>query len=281
MERLEPIGRDAYHYGYGSDEEDAPRSNARDRERNEVDHNANYCTALPLGTADFSEFDTEMENELNSLYRPLEPRIIRSSKAQSDQADIGQNNLDLNLSDEFTLSDEEFLIEQGMKTDEPDNLLYNPTDDDDNQMWIDDHRRSYQPRSSCRKPLPKSDAVLNCPACMALLCLDCQRHVEYSSQYRAMFVQNCTVKMNECLIVQPGASKKRRKEKPKRNSSPSVGKKKFRRSIKREHADSSSDEEDERKNRFHPVFCQSCGTEVAVFDSDGVYHFFNVLASYA
>ena len=25
--------------------------------------------------------------------------------------------------------------------------------------------------------LPKSDAVLNCPACMTTLCLDCQRYI--------------------------------------------------------------------------------------------------------
>ncbi|CDW56679.1 E2F associated phosphoprotein [Trichuris trichiura] len=285
MKRLEPIGRDAYHYGYGSDEEEAPRS-SRDREENEVDYNGNYRAVSSAGAADFSEFDAEMQNELNSLYQPLESRVIRSSNASGNQADTDQNNLDLNLSDEFTLSDEEFLVEQGMKSDEPDNLLYNPTDDEDNQMWIDDHRRSYQPRNSCKRPLPKSDAVLNCPACMALLCLDCQRHVEYSSQYRAMFVENCTVKLNECLTVQPGTRKKKRRKwqrKHTNSSSAELGNPEegLRSNVRRENADSSSDEDNERKNQFHPVFCQICGTEVAVFDCDGIYHFFNVLASYA
>jgi len=32
---------------------------------------------------------------------------------------------------------------------------------------------------------------------------------------------------------------------------------------------------------FHPVMCQVCKTEVGVYDSDEVYHFFNVLSSYA
>ena len=32
---------------------------------------------------------------------------------------------------------------------------------------------------------------------------------------------------------------------------------------------------------YHPVRCAECKTEVGVFDSDEVYHFYNVLASYA
>lgn len=30
---------------------------------------------------------------------------------------------------------------------------------------------------------------------------------------------------------------------------------------------------------FHPVHCSVCDTEVAAFDKDEVYHFFNILAS--
>lgn len=32
---------------------------------------------------------------------------------------------------------------------------------------------------------------------------------------------------------------------------------------------------------FYPVICCVCKTEVAVYDSEEVYHFFNTLASYA
>jgi hypothetical protein len=32
---------------------------------------------------------------------------------------------------------------------------------------------------------------------------------------------------------------------------------------------------------FHPVRCSVCNTEVGVYDKDEVYHFFNVLSSYA
>lgn len=31
---------------------------------------------------------------------------------------------------------------------------------------------------------------------------------------------------------------------------------------------------------YHPVQCSECSTEVAVFDKDEVYHFFNILASH-
>ena len=32
---------------------------------------------------------------------------------------------------------------------------------------------------------------------------------------------------------------------------------------------------------YHPVVCTVCNSEVGVYDSDEVYHFFNVLASHA
>ena len=64
--------------------------------------------------------------------------------------------------------------------------------DDDDQRWINRQRRSYQPAAAAAaavrttRQLPSSDAVLNCPACMSLLCLDCQRsaHIRH---YRCHF----------------------------------------------------------------------------------------------
>jgi len=38
-----------------------------------------------------------------------------------------------------------------------------------------------------------SDAVLSCPCCFHILCMDCQRHEKYSNQYRAMFVIDIAV----------------------------------------------------------------------------------------
>lgn len=94
-----------------------------------------------------------------------------------------------------------------------DELLYDPDEDDRDQAWVDARRRRWvqvhlfhippglfcfcghtDARVLCRyngrnravasgsKPhpqqaqaLPSSDAILNCPACMTTLCLDCQR----------------------------------------------------------------------------------------------------------
>jgi len=61
-----------------------------------------------------------------------------------------------------------------------DDLLYDPEMDNDDERWINCQRRRYQPKTVqagdvASQRLPNSDAVLNCPACMSLLCLDCQR----------------------------------------------------------------------------------------------------------
>lgn len=67
-----------------------------------------------------------------------------------------------------------------------DDLLYDPKMDDEDQLWVDTQR---QKQHGCSGPvgtdsskgrrkknvIPSSDAVLDCPACMTTLCLDCQR----------------------------------------------------------------------------------------------------------
>ncbi|KAK7086912.1 hypothetical protein SK128_008835 [Halocaridina rubra] len=98
-----------------------------------------------------------------------------------------------------------------------DELFYDPHMDDRNQAWMDKMRRSYQVCSNKRsgtsqakqKPLPESDAVLNCPACLTMLCMDCQRHEIYHNQYRAMFVFNCVVNRSEVLKFQKKNQKKK------------------------------------------------------------------------
>jgi len=139
-------------------------------------------------------------------------------------------------------------------------LFYDPDMDDDDERWVDAKRRSYifpsdkkGNKKSNLKPLPNSDAVLNCPACLSLLCLDCQRHDVYKSQYRAMFVSNCTVIMNETLKYP--TKKKRPKKQVEVVAVP-------------------------KDDVYNPVRCSICNTEVAVYDADEIYHFFNVLASY-
>lgn len=141
-----------------------------------------------------------------------------------------------------------------------DELLYDPDMDDDDEKWINEKRRAYifpcnkseNPNDKV-KPLPNSDAVLNCPACLSLLCLDCQRHEIYKSQYRAMFVSNCNIISNEILKY---PNKKKLAKKRRDDTKSDIG------------------------DAYNPVRCSVCNTEVAVYDKDEIYHFFNVLASY-
>lgn len=161
-----------------------------------------------------------------------------------------------------------------------DELLYDPDEDDRDQAWVDARRRRYsrkrpaagsrsQPRQS--QGLPNSDAILNCPACMTTLCLDCQRHDKYRTQYRAMFVMNCSVKRDEVLRYKTEQEKKQRNRKRRRGQK----------------TESAVDEAPaptpagmDADEVYHPVQCTECCTEVAVFDKDEVYHFFNILASH-
>ena len=97
-----------------------------------------------------------------------------------------------------------------------------------------------------------------------------------------MFVFNCTVNFEETLKIPEGVDKKELK-KTKWKS----------RKRKQEQADSevasgsapSSEKPDESESSivgddFHPVTCTACGTRVAVYDKDEIYHFFHVLASH-
>ncbi|XP_072292280.1 E2F-associated phosphoprotein isoform X2 [Eucyclogobius newberryi] len=163
-----------------------------------------------------------------------------------------------------------------------DELLYDPDEDDRDQAWVDRKRRRYQSR---RRPpagggvaLSRSDAVLNCPACMTTLCLDCQRHEKYQTQYRAMFVMNCTVKKDEVLRykAQPDPRKFRNRRKRKApGTKPGLD--------QGPHGDQGLPQRPEGLDSdevYHPVQCSECSTEVAVFDKEEVYHFFNILASH-
>ncbi|XP_038073173.1 E2F-associated phosphoprotein-like [Patiria miniata] len=177
-----------------------------------------------------------------------------------------------------------------------DELLYDPEIDDKNQEWVDRQRGRYYPSHSTQGSsgsqtsdqggsedgegaskeagIPKSDAVLNCPACLTTLCLDCQRHELYTHQYRAMFVLNCSIVRSERLtytVPQKAGRKKWRKKQRKMQLD--------RVDETGEAGASSSLSETNQKEYFHPVRCSKCNTEVAVYDNDEVFHFFNVLTS--
>lgn len=85
------------------------------------------------------------------------------------------------------------------------------------------------------------------------------RHETYSNQYRAMFVLNCKIMMDEVLRYKPKHDRKSRKRRRDRVPATVEGL--------------------EAAEVYHPVRCSVCNTEVAVYDHDEVFHFFSVLAS--
>lgn len=58
--------------------------------------------------------------------------------------------------------------------------FYDPELDEVDERWVDSRRQGRQ-----------SDAVLSCPGCLSTVCLECQAHVQYEHQFRAVDVINC------------------------------------------------------------------------------------------
>ncbi|KAF1375239.1 hypothetical protein PFLUV_G00237490 [Perca fluviatilis] len=241
------------------------------------------------------EFEKEMEAELSSTIKTLEgtwaPSTAADTTARGGSSGPGPPNPQM--------YDEVYFDSDSEGEDAPsssagrrrrqrviltnDELLYDPDKDDRDQAWVDARRRRYevrkrpaagsrsQPRQS--QSLPSSDAVLNCPACMTTLCLDCQRHEKYRTQYRAMFVMNCAVKKDEVLRYKTQQEVKPKKNKRKRRAGPTP---ETAMDVTPDPAPAGMDADEV----YHPVQCTECSTEVAVFDKDEVYHFFNILASH-
>ncbi|XP_022620428.1 E2F-associated phosphoprotein isoform X1 [Seriola dumerili] len=244
------------------------------------------------------EFEKEMEAELSSTIRTMEGTWAPSGTAETSGGGGaagggggGPGLLNPRMYDNIYFdSDSEGEDTPSSSTGQRrrqriiptnDELLYDPDEDDRDQAWVDARRRQYNSRkrpagafrSQSRRTqgLPSSDAVLNCPACMTTLCLDCQRHEKYRTQYRAMFVMNCTVKRDEVLRYKTQQEKKQRNRKRRRGQKTETP---------ANEAPDPSPAGMDADEVYHPVQCSECSTEVAVFDKEEVYHFFNILASH-
>eukprot|EP01111_Echinosteliopsis_oligospora_P014105 TRINITY_DN5236_c0_g1_i3.p1 TRINITY_DN5236_c0_g1~~TRINITY_DN5236_c0_g1_i3.p1 ORF type:complete len:207 (-),score=74.35 TRINITY_DN5236_c0_g1_i3:104-724(-) len=198
---------------------------------------------------------------------------------------------------EFNEMDEE----ENTDRKDDDELLYNNDEDDKNEAWVTSHIRHGNVRSE-----QTSDGVLHCPCCFTPLCYDCQRHFSYKNQFRAMFVINCEVQKDQVLRFPMPPSSKNNNSKArgrKRGGGGGRGKKPHPDSSLSTHPlpnssndvqhgdgdgdgdermqDDDDDDKDKSKDDeiYNPVKCTGCGTEVAVYDKDEVYHFFNVFAS--
>ncbi|CAO3600744.1 unnamed protein product [Absidia cylindrospora] len=137
-----------------------------------------------------------------------------------------------------------------------DHLLYDPLGDEKDEAWVAEQINKAVPKGSQTKDsVARTDAILSCPMCFSPLCFSCQRHENYSNQFRAMFVTNCQVNNKERYRYAATSSSSRNKT---------------------EAMDEAAPDQDEA---YYVVKCETCDTHVAMMDEDEVYHFFNVIAN--
>ncbi|CAE7775014.1 Eapp [Symbiodinium pilosum] len=74
--------------------------------------------------------------------------------------------------------------------------LHDPDADDQDEKWVAD--QLLQPDTSNVKT---TDAVLNCPGCFTPVCYQCQRHEQFTRQWRASEVRNCIVDKSAALSM--------------------------------------------------------------------------------
>ncbi|XP_040825305.1 E2F-associated phosphoprotein isoform X3 [Ochotona curzoniae] len=189
------------------------------------------------------EFEKEMEAELNSTIKTMEDKLSSLGTGSSSGSGKGGAVVTKYYDDVYFDSDSEEEDRAAGETKKKkkkryriptnDELLYDPEKDNRDQAWVDAQRRG---------------------------------HESYKTQYRAMFVMNCSVNKEEVLRYKAPENRKKWR-----------GRKKMRSNQE----DAVQQVETDVEETYHPVLCSECSTEVAVFDKDEVFHFFNVLASHS
>ena len=110
-----------------------------------------------------------------------------------------------------------------------------------------------------------SDAVLSCPCCFNIVCMDCQRHTKYTNQFRAMFVMGVTVDWHARLIY----DEKQQALIPK----PDIPKEQVPEEEEGEYPKNEPGE-------YFSVLCLNCHTQVAALDmNEELYYFHGCLES--
>eukprot|EP01116_Phalansterium_solitarium_P011400 TRINITY_DN27062_c0_g1_i1.p1 TRINITY_DN27062_c0_g1~~TRINITY_DN27062_c0_g1_i1.p1 ORF type:complete len:242 (+),score=45.21 TRINITY_DN27062_c0_g1_i1:63-788(+) len=200
---------------------------------------------------------------------------------------------------------EEAADDKGRKPPKDEDPLYNDIGDDADAQWVEAELLAHMGKGAKR-----SDAVLNCPCCFALLSIDCQRHETYVNQFRAMFVRNCKVYRDRELRYRrqdPAqlSNRQRKKLHARQSRLAKKQKKAAQQSAGQAPMDDDGDDDDdadesanqaphglrpyelvdnimvEDEPQFYseiylPVHCARCDTEVGVFESD-VYHFYHTV----
>lgn len=86
-----------------------------------------------------------------------------------------------------------------------------------------------------------------------------------------MFVMNCSVDFSQRLKF-PKHQQQKNKSKKRKRKDETQGEEEAEQTLAAGGAPGES---------YHPVKCEQCNTEVAVYDQEEVFHFFNVLASHS
>jgi hypothetical protein len=121
-----------------------------------------------------------------------------------------------------------------------------------------------------------SDAVLSCPCCFNIVCMDCQRHQRYPNQFRAMFVMGITVDWQSKLIYDEVRQVLVPKPPQPTNEVPSDTL-----PVLNDSGEPVNNHMNHYvKGEYFPVLCQNCGTQVASLDMvEEIYHFHGCLES--
>ena len=137
-----------------------------------------------------------------------------------------------------------------------------------------------------------SDAVLSCPCCFTIVCMDCQQHERYDNLYRAMFVQSIAVRW-DCRL-RYDESKRLLVPVPQQLQPQELRLDNLLAKNKNSNGSSSSGsccvvegeskslprDDDANETIYYTVCCANCHTVVASLDmNDEVYYFANCLTS--
>uniref|UniRef100_A0A2I3HY19 E2F associated phosphoprotein n=1 Tax=Nomascus leucogenys TaxID=61853 RepID=A0A2I3HY19_NOMLE len=172
------------------------------------------------------EFEKEMEAELNSTMKTMEDKLSSlgtgSSSGNGKVATAPTRYYD-DIYFDSDSEDEDRAVQVTKKKKKKqhkiptnDELLYDPEKDNRDQAWVDAQRRGYHGlgpwRSRQQQPVPNSDAVLNCPIAPLHFSLGNKGetlHESYKTQYRAMFVMNCSINKEEVLRYKASENRKK------------------------------------------------------------------------
>ena len=261
------------------------------------------------------EFALNLNPPINEAAAQQEAAIVSGSEANMESDDDEQlaeySNTSSSSSDDD--GDDGGGEYAKMKTDADAGDLYNENMDDEDEAWVYKHLRSGQEEyvavrrqvstsattaaadvaCGTDNPLPLvseqikvlkprySDAILSCPCCFTTVCMDCQQHVQYKNQYRAMFVMNIEVHWDTLYSYDDD----QQQLVPKQAHPP--GQKRSEMSSPQDPSNEQSqriqqDNNDESKDVYYSVHCIQCKTQVAALCMhDQIYHFFDCVATAA